>query len=259
MNDKNFRPLTNHARLNQFAIRCFRDTGDADYIAARLSIRSGLAAPFLWSAEQAIEKYLKCILMLNRKKTGDLSHNLLKALTRINTELPFKIELDVWEKECFDHIVEWNGDRYLLQSYELIDIELLRLDRLVWKLRQYCRPLDVEHYADNPSNNVLLASIQKIESRMAGPAKNGHIPGGLLEKILSDKTHRSRPALVWKNAWYCATSRTKILYKHHFVEVNSPLWLNPELAEEAAKWMRIPEEVVQGAKLLAASRARHPK
>ena len=59
-------PAPEHAKINHFAIRCFRDTGDADYLAARMAMRARLAIPFLWSAEQAIEKYLKCILLLNR-------------------------------------------------------------------------------------------------------------------------------------------------------------------------------------------------
>ncbi|ASK93081.1 hypothetical protein XcvCFBP7111P_17620 [Xanthomonas citri pv. vignicola] len=55
-----------HAKVNQFAIRCLRDTGDGDYIAARLSMRAYLYTQYLWAAEQAVEKYLKCILMQSR-------------------------------------------------------------------------------------------------------------------------------------------------------------------------------------------------
>lgn len=46
-------------RVNDFAARSFRDVADRDYVAARLACRAGLMPQFLWSAQQAFEKYLK--------------------------------------------------------------------------------------------------------------------------------------------------------------------------------------------------------
>ena len=51
--------------LNNFAIRSFRDTADLDYIAARMAYQTHLTPQSLWSALQSIEKYFKCILLLN--------------------------------------------------------------------------------------------------------------------------------------------------------------------------------------------------
>ena len=256
MNQLTWRKPTDHARLNQFAIRCFRETGDADYIAARLAMRARLAGPFLWSAEQAVEKYLKCILMLNRRTTIKLGHDIKTALELINSELPFKLYLDPVEQKLFDHLTEWEGDRYLLQSYTLQDLELLKLDRLVWRLRQYCQPLDVVHYADQPNNTVLLENVKRIEAGLNGPAQAGHVPGGLLEQILADRKHRSREGLVWANAWYCVKPRTKVRFTCGFLSVNAPLWLNPELADQAAHWMKIPKDIVEGARELVEERKR---
>ena len=257
MDLSNYRPPTEHANINQFAIRCFRDTGDADYIAARLAMRSRLAGPFLWSAEQAVEKYLKCILMLNRKKTNDLSHNIRKAIDRINNTLPFKIELSEGERAVFDHIAEWDGDRYLIASFVLHDIAVLQLDKLVWTLRQYCTPLDVMHYADTPSEKVLLDKISGLEAGLNGPAKAGQIAGGILENILADKKHPAHDALVWKNLRYSMITRKRVGFTKGFQAVNSPLWLNPELADEAAKWMRITKETVDAAHDLFKERERN--
>lgn len=248
------RPPTEHAKINQFAIRCFRDTGDADYIAARLAMRSRLAGPFLWSAEQAIEKYLKCILMLNRQRTDDLSHHIDRSLNRINNSLPFEISLSKNEQEFFNHVAEWNGDRYLITSFVLYDIEVLKLDMLVWRLRQYCRPLNVIHYADTPSENVLIENIKRIEAGLNGDAKNGHIAGGALERILADKKHPAYNPLVWKNFYYSMIARKEISFSTGFQGVNAPLWLNPELAKEAAKWMKIPKEIIKAAQNLAEKR-----
>lgn len=256
MDLSNYRPPTEHANINQFAIRCFRDTGDGDYIAARLAMRSRLAGPFLWSAEQAVEKYLKGILMLNRKKTGDLSHDTRKALNRISSTLPFKIKLSEGEQAVFNHIAEWDGDRYLIASFTLLDIEVLQLDKLVWTLRQYCTPLDVMHYADTPSEKVLLDKVSSLEAGLNGPAKAGHIAGGVLENILADKKHPAHDALVWKNLRYSMITRNRVGFTKGFQAVNSPLWLNPELADEAAKWMRIPREIVNAAHDLFKERER---
>lgn len=54
------------ADLNNFATRSFRDVADQDYVLARIAYRSELYAQFLWSGLQAIEKYLKAILLYNR-------------------------------------------------------------------------------------------------------------------------------------------------------------------------------------------------
>ena len=236
-----------HAKVNQFAIRCFRDTGDADYIAARLAMRARLAIPFLWSAEQAIEKYLKCILMLNRQTTKKLVHDIDAALTKINGTLPFAIRLSQDEQEVFDHIAQCYGDRYLTISLSLDDIEVIKLDRLVWRLRQYCRPLDVRHYADTPSNHVLLERVSEIEAGLSKHPKYGRIEGGFLEKVLEDRTHPAHTALVWQNLQFSLSNRKHLLFKDNWQAINAPLWLNPELADEAAKWMTISPVVLDAA------------
>jgi HEPN domain-containing protein len=256
MDITNFHPPTEHAKINALAIRCFRDTGDGDYIAARLAMRARLAGQFLWSSEQAIEKYLKCILMLNRRKTSDLSHDIGRALERINNEMPFRIDLSNPERQVFVHVAEWDADRYLIGSFHLMDQEVCKLDMLVWRLRQYCVPLDVVHYADAPSEDVLIKNIKRIEAGLLGPAKNGHLPDGLLEKILADKVHAARGALVWKNFRYSGRQRKSIGFSRSFQAINSPLYLNPELADEAARWMKIPKSVVEACRNLVKERQR---
>jgi len=41
----------------------FRDRADMDYVSARHLYRMGLMPPFLWSSQQAIEKYLKAAIL----------------------------------------------------------------------------------------------------------------------------------------------------------------------------------------------------
>lgn len=252
-------PAPEHAKINQFAIRCFRDTGDADYIAARLAIRSGLAQPFLWSAEQAVEKYIKCILMLNRRTTEGLLHKIGDALERVNSTLPFKIELDKHEAKIFQHLVSWNADRYLLHSFTLHSVEVLHLDKLVWKLRQYCEPLDVLHYADTPSEVVLLQNTSRIEAGLTGPSRDGRIAGGYLEKVLENRQHPAREGLVWQNFYFTHAFRKRVMFRESMQATNAPLFIYPELADEVAKWMQIPKRILDGARQLARVRAAEKK
>lgn len=255
MDIENYRSPTEHAKINHLAIRCFRDTGDGDYIAARLAMRAGLAGQFLWAAEQAIEKYLKGILILNRVDTNNLGHDIGEALRCINTKLPFTIPLTNSQREVFDQIAEWGADRYLIGSFRLMGDELRYFDSLVWRLRQYCQPLDVIHYADDPNESVLMNNIKRIEAGLNGPAKNGHINAGRLERILTNKNDQAREPLVWKNFMYSTSQRKVIRFNIYPQAINSPLWLNPELAADAKKWMKIPRGVVQRCEVLRKERA----
>lgn len=256
MESEDYRQPTEHFKLNHFAIRCFRDTGDDDYIAARLAMRARLPGPFLWSAEQAIEKYLKCILFLNRRDTDRLNHNIRAAFDRINSSLPFKIALNKGEQSVFDHIADWNADRYLLRSFVLRNSELLQLDALVWKLRQYCQPLDIKHWADPPCKSVLMEKVQRITDNLDGDAASGYLHGGRLEKILHDKKSPAHGALVWMNMQYSLKKRNSVQFRNGTLAVNTPLWVAPELAQDAAKLMKIPEYIVDAANVLAKERDR---
>jgi hypothetical protein len=247
-----YRKPTEHAKVNVFAIRCFRDTADQDYVAARLAMRSGLAGPFLWSALHAVEKYLKCILFLHRVRTQGLSHDIKSALARINNELPFSIALKPAEQQLFDHLAEWGGDRYLLVSFMLDNYELFQLDALVWKLRLYCQSLNKRHYADEPSEKILRERLVEIDEILSGKNKlAGHIAGGVLEQILEKRDHPAHDALTWQNLFYARTKRKSIRYQPGWRAVNAPLFNHPELADIVAQWMKIPGPILEGARMLA--------
>ncbi|MCZ6489671.1 MAG: hypothetical protein O7A06_03955, partial [Acidobacteria bacterium] len=77
--------MTPDRLLNDFAIRSFRDIGDADYIVARMACRARLVTQFLWASQQMIEKYLKCILLLHRIPATKVKHDLGAAILEIRT------------------------------------------------------------------------------------------------------------------------------------------------------------------------------
>lgn len=230
------------ARLT-VATRCFRDTGDEDYIAARMAYRAGLVYPFLWSSLQAIEKYLKCILILNNITTHKLGHDIRAALDRINKKAPFKITLNKLEQEIFDHIAEHGPDRYLIYSYYIYDKELLKLDRLVWQLRQYCRVLDFDITLTNgEKKNMLRFHLDEIENSWNRPAKYAQVHGGKLETILAKKNHAARAALVWKNMRYSVRHRASVPFRNYASAVNAPLWLDAELLPRIRSLVHLSKE-----------------
>jgi HEPN domain-containing protein len=129
-------------RINDFAIRAFRDMADRDYLAARLACRADLMPQFLWSAQQAIEKYLKCILLLNRIPAQKVRHDIKRAL-ELTKKLTFKIELSERSQKFIDHVAKYGEYRYLDVSTFVVGHVLVSLDLAVWELRRYCQVLNV--------------------------------------------------------------------------------------------------------------------
>jgi len=248
-----------HAKVNHVAIRCFRDTGDADYITARLSMRSALPGQFLTAAQQAIEKYQKCILMLNQVDTKGLSHKLRKARSRIDEKLNFNIFFDEEEEALFAHLEKWDFDRYLLNSLYTRTDELIVLDRLVWKLRQYCRPVNMVHRSLPPDDSVVNSNLMKIRESLSGPAKGGRVPGGMLERVLESEIHPARPGLIWKNLWFTDSNRTSVWIGRDYQAENAPLFNFPEVAQEASQYMQINDNVIRGARQLAKEKLKRKK
>ena len=254
---------SDHVRINDFAIRCFREIGDGDYVAARMAFRGGLWSQFLWSAEQAIEKYLKCILMLNRVPSNDLRHDIKMALDRVNAKLPFQLQLRKAEQELFDRVAGLEGDRYLIFSFQIDNRDFFVFDSLVWRLRQYCIPLDLKTVRDKPSKVLLLERVAIIEARSqrilersadaTTAIREGHLDKGKLEKILSDKKNPAYADLVWKNKFFSNMIGRKVRFTNGWSAVNSPLTLSPELADEAAKWMYIPKPILAEARAYVAN------
>ena len=92
--------------VNDFAIRSFRDIADADYIAARMACRATLLTQFLWASQQAVEKYLKCILLLNRIPANEVLHDLEKALAKINESGQLAMDLTAETKNFIEMLDE---------------------------------------------------------------------------------------------------------------------------------------------------------
>jgi len=165
---------TQIAKFNGFINTSFRDIADKDYIAARICNRVFLSTQFWWFSLQAIEKYLKAILLYNRRDIKSLSHNLdeiFSEVTKIN-DISFDLPDDVGK---FISILNDQGkNRYLEYPSYTIGDELLKLDRAVWHIRRYCYYLRV-------SPTYLQMQVRKIthKSTLENPIKF-RIIGGFL-------------------------------------------------------------------------------
>jgi HEPN domain-containing protein len=226
--------------INDFAIRCFRDVADQDYIAARLSFRSGLYPQFYWQSLQALEKYFKAIFLFNRIKATDIGHDLHKAIEYID-DLPFSIEMCERTEEFIKIVSNYGENRYFVTSYEVEGPKLSELDQAVWEIRRYCKLLDYEEKQLNGETiNMLSYELDKIKESRKYLSKFRSF-NGLLEKIIENRDHCSRNALTWQNLFFGKTLRKNVRTPTGFMTVNSPLYLNPEILDELIKYIFIPK------------------
>lgn len=230
--------------LNTFAFRCFRDTGDRDYVAARLAYRARLVPQFLWSALHCLEKYAKCILLLNRVDGRKIKHEVTSALTLLKVETKISLPLSDAVIDFVKRLELSARHRYLEVSYANQDFDIVRLDRTVWELRRYCQILDLNPYARNgesyPSKEDRLA---QLAASIMSLKKGYEIEEGWLEQTLANRDHPARAALVWNNL-YAGTSRRKaVRLLPWWMGENAPLELYPEIAKEVDKLVFIPKKI----------------
>ncbi|RRQ22220.1 HEPN domain-containing protein [Thiohalobacter thiocyanaticus] len=233
------------ALLNDFATRSFRDTADMDYIAARMSYRAGLVEQFHWQGLQALEKYLKAILLYNRVKAKRIGHDLTKALEKAK-QLPFELELTTPALQLIEHLDKFGRFRYLEASYYIHGPKLVELDRTVWEIRRYCRVLNYK--INNPDGSVtqmLPIELERIEkSKYVHPHKL-RIIGGALEKILDKKDDAARGSLVWQNGFFGKKHRKTVTMRIPRQGKNSPLSLHPEMLDELKEYVYVSKEIIE--------------
>jgi len=231
--------------LNTFAIRSFREIADQDYIAARLSFRAQLIPQFLWQSLQALEKYLKCILVLNRIKAPK-SHELAELIKDLDKSGKFQLRLSDEAKSFIAYLDTYGRFRYYETPYYTMGRELYSLDRTVWEIRRYARVLDYElrnAFADGIQMfNLELEAIERSESR---PPQEFRIIGGLLEQIIEKPKHPSRSALIWNNIYYGKSKRKSVTYSRMMASGNSPLSLNPYILDDVLEYVWLPKDVKQ--------------
>ncbi len=248
--------MNSNALLNDFAIRCFRDVADHDYIVARMAYRANLLQQFHWSSLQAIEKYLKAILLLNRIKAKDVNHDIEKALLYAN-KLPFLLQLSESSKEFIRHINRYGRFRYLESSFYIFGPKLVELDKTVWEIRRYCTQINAEIQLHSGQKiNIMEYELEKIARSEHERPRLFKLLGGVLEKIVDCNNHPARKALVWQNAFFGSSKlwRRSVTMTVYSQATNSPLTLHPEILEEISQYVYLPKEVKESYRRGNASR-----
>lgn len=232
--------------INSFATQSFRDQADRDYIAARLACRFELMPQFLWASHQAAEKYFKAILLYNKIKAKKVGHDLEKAQA-LTKGLPFKIELSPRSQKFLNHLSQCGEFRYIDVPYDVHGYALIDLDVMIWELRRYCQVLNVSGKV-LPADEQARLDIAKVELSQSSskPAHKFRLNGGLIEKILEDKAHPSRPALLWNNPVFGLRKRSTVRAKHLLHAQNPLLYLYPEMLDELLKYVFIPDKLAEG-------------
>lgn len=220
--------INTESLINDFAIRCFRDEGDEVYIAARMAFRAGLVTNSLWGSQQTVEKYLKCILLLNRILAKRVFHDLGKALNLITSNNIF-LDLSPRTMNFIERIDEIGKFRYLEVSRVASNWDIVNLDRAAWELRRYC---------------TLSEAPRLIKLRQGVIPPKYRLDGGYLEKVMDDTRSPAREPLLWNNAFFGRRQRRKIGMKPWLMFENSPLYLNPQILDEILKYVHLPKDVI---------------
>lgn len=189
--------------INDFANRSFRDHADQDYIMARIAYRKEFDQQFLWCSLQALEKYLKAILLYNRVSAKGIGHNLVEGLNRVKQISDLGFSLPSSDTENFiEYISAYGADRYLSHPTYLRDKALLTLDKTVWCIRRYCYFMRQVINKDGQEISFFESNKQKVTNPYFETNRHKYkIFNGYLEKVI-EKRLPSYNALVWKNFYY---------------------------------------------------------
>src|ERR1700722_242420 len=176
------------AMLNDFATRCFRDVADSDYILARMALRARLVPQFLWSSLQAVEKYLKAILLYNRTPSAQATHGVSGLLAKVENIAALRLQISASTREFVEYLDMYGKFRYLEVSYHGGGLKLVSLDRAVWDIRRYCTVLNYSlTKRDGTSIPMLERELRCIEES----EKNLRFKWfeGEIERIAANRKH----------------------------------------------------------------------
>ncbi len=212
--------------LNTFATDVFRKQADYDYVSARMNYRMQLRQQFLWSGQQAIEKYLKAILLFNGKsgryylkpdseKQKQFNHDLEKLSCEVEKITHLNYALSEEDRRFLVYLNAQGVNRYLTMSSNNLPEAIHDLDRLVWNVRKYCQ--DISDRAIGCREEVAgmkEAVIRGINNpELIKRPTRFELFNGELERILNRKhSDLARKGLVWANVFYGKRSKHTITY-----------------------------------------------
>ena len=175
--------------------------------------------------------------------TCKLGHKVDVAWLRVNALKKLRIVLAPDEQRFIRHLARFGSNRYLERSGYTKGGELQTLDALVWSLRRYCDPLDIEIRIGGVKRNVLEPALRRIEDPYyrANPSKWRF--GGFLERVLSgDRGDIARQSLIWQNAYFSRRRPGHVLIRSHSVTPGH--FRNREYLDCLGGYVAFPKDVV---------------
>ncbi len=236
--------MTQDEKIDRFIERSFRDIADTDYIAARICWRRELGHQFFWMALQAVEKYLKGILLFHAKPVHKLSHDIAQGLMEVKKlpDVDLKLQPEV---EKFLHILSEQGqNRYFEWNLMLRGQEILLLDDLVWHLRVHC-VTGASEVKQRDGKAIWTRDEHFKEVRSHKPGKKVNhivIPFGKLEQIVCGKSE-AREDLVWKNFYFGGRHKSHIRFRRQVRFESSSVVVYSEIFQELDKLVRFSKKV----------------
>ena len=226
--------------LYRIAVQCFRDTADQDYIHARLAYQNKLTPQFLWSSLHCLEKYSKCMLVANGKEVINSGHKINPLITKFEEWFGLSLNLSTDVKDFIKRLDETAKYRYMSVSNVSKGSDIVLLDKSVHEIRRYCQQFSFDKEErksqildlGNKNSENEIKSIQRIR-----------LNGGVLERILNNKEHPARKALIYQNAFFSTRKRSTISIRQNITAYNSVFFENPELFKLAKDYIRIEGEV----------------
>jgi len=231
--------------INDVATRSFRDVADQDYITARICYRQGLMIQFVWMAEQAIEKYLKAILLFNMRSTKGHSHALMAILDEVKKIEGMRLDLSDDVIRFISYLDDQGSNRYLDKPHYTKGKELYFLDKSVWEIRRYCKYINQEiPNRSGGHKNLMDIHINTIHSLKE--TKRPHkfrLTGGYLEKVLEKKKHLQKDSLIWQNLYYGNKYKSQVRIPRQMNAINPTHILHPEHIKHYEKLFQIPPKI----------------
>lgn len=229
-----------------FIERSFRDTADRDYISARILHRHQLTEQFLWMSLQAVEKYLKAILLYADKSTCHLRHDIVKALKEVQTISNLGFRITPRAEKFISYLRDQGANRYFTYPRFTEGDELFHLDHTVWQVRRFCDEFFFPHdharlreYDQARLHYVQGENIHKEKARFRLDK------GGFLETVLDDKKQPAlRSALVWKNFYFGGRNKQRVRYTHWKTWTQPGNFMHPRILDWAVKRVILPKVVV---------------
>lgn len=230
--------------LYRIAVQCFRDTADQDYIHARLAYQNKLTPQFLWSSLHCLEKYSKCILVANGFSTKDFGHVINPAINWFEEKTGLNLNLSA-DVRKFNEGLELARYRYMTVSNVSKGSDIVLLDKSVHEIRRYCQQFSFDE--EERKSQILELANKNSENEIKN-IQRIRLNGGVLERILNDKEHPARKALIYQNAFFSTRKRSTISIRQNITAYNSVFFENPELFKLAKDYIRIEGEVLQAYK-----------